>query len=77
MISGEFVKWVIIANVIAWPLAWFAMKDWLDGYVYHTKISADIFGLTLVISMGIALITVTWQSISTAMKKPVDAIKHE
>lgn len=77
LISREFVKWVIIANVIAWPLAWFAMKNWLDGYVYHTNLSADIFGWTLVISLSIALITVTFQSISVALKNPVDAIKYE
>ena len=77
LISREFVKCVIIANVIAWPVAWFAMKNWLDGYVYHTKISIDIFGITLLISMSIALITITYQSISTAIKKPVDAIKYE
>ena len=77
LISREFIKWVIIANVIAWPVAWYAMNNWLDGYVYHTKISADIFGLTLLISMSIALITVTFQSLSTALKKPVDAIKYE
>lgn len=77
LISREFVKWVIIANVLAWPLAWYAMKNWLNGYVYHTKISVDIFGITLLISLAIALITITYQSISTAIKKPVDAIKYE
>ncbi|MEZ5084400.1 MAG: ABC transporter permease [Bacteroidales bacterium] len=77
LISREFIKWVITANVIAWPVAWFAMNDWLDGYVYHTRISADIFIFSLLISMGIALLTVTYQSISTALKKPVDAIKYE
>jgi len=77
LISREFIKWVIIANIIAWPLAWYAMKNWLDGYVYHTRISVDIFILTLVISLLIALITVTYQSIYTALKNPVDAIKYE
>jgi len=77
LISREFVKWVIIANIIAFPLAWIAMKNWLDGYVYHTKLSIDIFGYALLISILIALITITWQSVSTALKNPVDAIKWE
>jgi len=77
LISREFIKWVFIANIIAWPFAWYAMKNWLDGYVYQTKLSADIFASTLGISILIALITITWQSISTALKKPVDAIKYE
>jgi len=77
LVSSEFIKWVIIANVIAWPITWLAMKDWLDGYTYHAKISIDIFGYALLISIFIALLTVTYQSVSSAMKKPVDAIKYE
>ncbi|MEZ5197497.1 MAG: ABC transporter permease [Bacteroidales bacterium] len=77
LISREFIIWVLIANLIAWPVAWFAMKDWLDGYVYHTQISPDIFGMALLISIVIALLTITYQSLSTAAKKPVEAIKYE
>lgn len=77
LVSREFIIWVLIANVIAGPIAWFAMKNWLDGYVYHTRISADIFGIALLISLVIALTTVTYQSVSSAIKKPLDAIKYE
>ena len=77
LVSREFIIWVIVANLIAWPIAWYALKSWLEGYVYHARISPDIFGITLLLSLGIALITVTYQSISSAMKKPVDAIKYE
>ncbi|MBI9039734.1 MAG: ABC transporter permease [Bacteroidales bacterium] len=75
--SREFLKWVIISNIIAWPVAWFAMHDWLDSYTYHTKLSPDIFIYSLLISLFIALLTVSYQSIRSAVKKPVDAIKYE
>lgn len=77
LISREFIVWVLISNLIAWPLAWFVMNDWLNSYVYHTKISLDIFGITLLVSIIIAIVTITYQSISTALKKPVEAIKYE
>lgn len=77
LVSREFILWVMMANVIAWPIAWYAMKGWLSGYVYHTRISPDIFGIAFVLSLAIALLTVTFQSVSSALKKPVDAIKYE
>jgi predicted permease len=77
LISREFVVWVLIANLIAWPIAWLAMKDWLNGYVYHTRLSPDLFGIALSISLIIAMLTVTFQSVASALKKPVDAIKYE
>jgi predicted permease len=77
LISREFIKWVIAANIIAWPIAWFVLRNWLDSYAYHTKLSVDIFGMALFMSLLIALLTVTYQSISTAVRKPVDAIKYE
>ncbi len=75
--SREFLKWVIISNIIAWPVAWFAMRDWLDSYTYHTDLRPDVFIYSLLISLVIALMTVSYQSIRSAVKKPVDAIKYE
>ncbi len=77
MISREFVLWVLAANIIAWPLTWFALKNWLDSYAFHARLSPDLFASGLAISLVIALATVTFQSVSSALKKPVDAIKYE
>ncbi len=77
LVSREFIVWVLVANLIAWPIAWLAMKDWLNGYVYHTRLSPDLFGIALSISLIIAMLTVTFQSVASALKKPVDAIKYE
>lgn len=77
MTSKEFAVWVLIANLIAWPLAWLAMDDWLKTYVYHTRLTPGIFITALALSLLIALMTVSWQSVKAAMKKPVDAVKYE
>jgi len=77
LISKEFLKWVIIANIIAWPITWFVMHDWLNTYIYHTKLSPDIFLYALFLSFIIAMLTVAFQAVKSAIKKPVDAIKWE
>lgn len=77
LVSKEFLKWVIIANFIAWPITWFAIRDWLNGYTYHTKLSPEIFIYALLLSLFIALLTVTWQALRSAFKNPVNAIKYE
>jgi ABC-type antimicrobial peptide transport system permease subunit len=77
LVSREFFYWILFANLIAWPIAWLALKNWLQGYAYHTRISPDIFILALLLSLMIALLTVAYQSLSSANKKPVDSIKYE
>ncbi|MBC8485038.1 MAG: FtsX-like permease family protein, partial [Bacteroidetes bacterium] len=77
LVSKEFLKWVVIANIIAFPLAWLAMDNWLNGYVYHTKLSPEIFIYAFILSVAIALITVSYQSIKSAIRNPVNSIKYE
>lgn len=77
LVSKEFLKWVMIANIIAWPIAWFVLRDWLDSYKYHTKLTPDIFLYALLLSLIIALLTVASQAIKSALKKPINAIKYE
>ncbi len=77
LVSKEFLKWVVIANIIAFPLAWLAMDNWLNGYVYHTKLSPEIFIYAFILSVTIAIITVSYQSIKSAIRNPVNSIKYE
>lgn len=77
LVSKEFMKWVVIANIIAFPLAWLAMDNWLNGYVYHTKLSLEIFIYAFILSVAIAIITVSYQSIKSAIRNPVNSIKYE
>ena len=77
MLNKDFVKWVVIAFVLACPAAWFAMKKWLENFAYKTSLSWWIFALAGVLALGIALLTVTLQSWKAARRNPVEALRYE
>ncbi|MBE9467459.1 MAG: ABC transporter permease [Bacteroidetes bacterium] len=77
MLNKDFVKWVGIAFIIAVPVSYYAMNKWLEGFVYRTTLSWWIFALAGVVALGIALLTVSWQSWRAATKNPVDALRYE
>jgi putative ABC transport system permease protein len=73
----EFSKWVIISNLVAWPLAWFGMGKWLQNFQYRIDMTVWIFALALGLSLAIAVITVSWQSIRAAITNPADTLRYE
>ena len=77
MLNKDFVKWVVVAFVIATPLAYYVMNKWLDNFAYKTNVSWWIFGLAGFMAMGIALLTVSWQSWRAAVRNPVEALRYE
>jgi putative ABC transport system permease protein len=77
LLSKEFLKWVLIAVIIASPIALIVMKKWLEGFAYRIKLGVDIFILAAVIAIAIALLTVTWQSLKTALANPINALRYE
>lgn len=77
MLNKDFVKWVAIAFVIATPLAWYAMHQWLQNFAYKTELSWWIFALAGLLALGIALLTVSWQSWRAARRNPVEALRYE
>jgi putative ABC transport system permease protein len=77
MLNKDFVKWVAIAFVIATPIAWFAMNKWLENFAYKTELSWWIFAFAGVLALGIALLTVSWQSWKAATRNPVEALRYE
>jgi ABC-type antimicrobial peptide transport system permease subunit len=77
MLNQDFVKWVFIAFVIATPIAWYAMYKWLENFAYKTTLSWWIFALSGVLALGIALLTVSWQSWRAATRNPVEALRYE
>jgi len=77
LINGRFVKWIFLANLIAWPLAWFSMNRWLESYAYRTTISWWIFPLAAAVSIIIGFITVTYQSLRAAATNPADTLRYE
>ena len=77
MLNKEFVKWVVIAFVISTPIAWYFMHKWLKSFAYKTDISWWLFALGGLMALGIALLTVSWQSWRAASGNPVDALRYE
>ena len=77
MLNKDFMKWVAIAFVIATPLAWYAMHKWLENFAYKTELSWWIFALAGVLALGIALLTVSWQSWKAATRNLVESLRYE
>ena len=77
MLNREFIKWVVISFIIATPVSWYAMHKWLQTFAYKTEMSWWIFALAGILSIGIALITVSWQSWRAATRNPVEALRYE
>ena len=77
MLNKDFAKWVAIAFVIATPIAWYAMNKWLENFAYKTDLSWWIFALAGLLALGIALLTVSWQSWRAARRNPVEALRYE
>jgi putative ABC transport system permease protein len=77
MLNKSFVRWVAIAFIIATPIAWFAMHKWLENFAYKTELSWWIFALAGLLSLGIALLTVSWLSWRAATRNPVEALRYE
>ena len=77
LLSREFTKWVLLANIIAWPTAYFAMNKWLENFAYRSAIGVEVFILSAFLSLAIAFLTVSYQSIKAAIASPVKALKYE
>ncbi|MEJ0106129.1 MAG: FtsX-like permease family protein [Bacteroidota bacterium] len=77
LLSKDFIKLVIVAILIASPVAWWAMNKWLQGYDYRIKISGWIFLIAGLLAIAIAIITVSYQSIKAAMANPVRSLRTE
>ena len=77
LLSKEFTKWVLIANAIAWPIAYFALRFWLQGFAYRTDLTLTAFIVSMAISFFISLLTVSYQAVRTAIANPVDSLRYE
>ena len=77
LLSREFIKWIVLANIVAWPLAWFLMHRWLQNFAYRTSIGWDIFVLAGFVAVAIAVFTFIFQTVKTASTKPADSLRYE
>jgi putative ABC transport system permease protein len=79
LLSKEFTRWIVVANVLAWPAAYFAMRSWLRGYAYRVNLNDQLgyFVLAGAVALGIALLTVSFQAVKAALTDPVKTMKYE
>jgi putative ABC transport system permease protein len=77
LLSLDFIKLVLIANVIAFPIAWWATSRWLQEYAYHIELQWWVFLLAAILASIIALLTVSYQAFKAAMSNPVKSLRSE
>jgi len=77
ILSGSFTRWLVIANVVAWPAAWYVMNNWLQSYAYHTGINITAFITAGVLTMSTTFLTVSFIAIKAATANPVESLRYE
>jgi putative ABC transport system permease protein len=77
LLTKEFAKWVVIANVVAWPAAYFVSKKWLQGFAYRIDMGWEIFVCSALVALAIAVGTVSYQALKAATANPVKALRYE
>ena len=77
LLSKEFMILVALANLIAWPVAYYAMSKWLENFAYRTSINGVLFILAGLLSLVIAALPVGYQALRAATSNPVEALRYE
>jgi len=77
LLSRQFTKWVLIANLVAWPVAFYFMNSWLQNFAYRIEISPGVFIFTGVVSILLALLTISYQTIKAASTNPARSLRYE
>jgi putative ABC transport system permease protein len=77
LLSKEFTKWIIAANLLAWPIAYFIMQKWLQNFAFRILIGIGPFFLAAFLALLIALITVSYQSLKAAFANPIESLHYE
>jgi len=77
MLTKEFLRWVLLANLVAAPVAYWIAGRWLRGYAYHIPLGGSVFILALIVTMAVALLTVGRQTLKTARVNPARCVKYE
>jgi putative ABC transport system permease protein len=77
LLSGEFTLWVLIANIISWPVAYWAASQWLQGFSYRINLGWEPFVLSAMVVLVISILTVSYQAIKAAVANPVESLRCE
>ncbi len=77
LLTKPFLLWVLLANIIAWPVAYIAMRNWLDNYPFRTSLGLPLFLLSAAAALAITMLTVSFQAVRAALANPVDSLRYE
>ncbi len=77
LLTKQFVKWVIVATLIAWPVGYWVMSRWLENFAFRARLTAGIFLASALAALGIAVLTVSSQVIKAALANPAESLKYE
>ena len=77
MLVKDFIKWVLLANIFAWPIAYYFMNKWLQDFAYRINMSWWVFAVSGGISLIIAIATVSFQAVRAATANPVKSLRYE
>ncbi|HEY4287424.1 MAG TPA: ABC transporter permease [Puia sp.] len=77
LLSRDFLKLIVLAAVVAIPLCWWTMNEWLQGFAYRITLGPVVFLEAALIALGVALITIGWQAIKAAMANPIQSLRNE
>jgi len=75
--AKEFLKWIAVANLIAWPVGYFLMIQWLNNFVYKASIGPEVFLLASGLTLFVVIITISYQTIKAATANPIDSLRYE
>ena len=77
LLSREFIKWIIIATIIAFPISWYVMNQWLQTFAYRMDLNVWLFLLSGLFALSVAIITVVFQTLKAAIANPIKALRYE
>ena len=77
LLTKDFVRWVLLAFILACPIAWYSMHQWLQNFAYKTNMGWWIFAASGLLALFVALITVSFQTIKASLQNPVDSLRYE
>jgi len=77
LLSRDLIRMVLLANIIGWPVAYYALRKWLQNFAYRTNIGLEIFLLSTILILFVAFCTVSYQAIRAALANPVDSLRYE
>jgi putative ABC transport system permease protein len=75
--AKDFIRLILIAVIIATPIAWYAMHSWLEGFNYRIQIGARVFLMAAALSILIAVVTVGYQAVTAALANPIKSLRTE